>query len=179
MLGGLPADRQAATVAQLKLVEHPTLTLPNGGKARLDLLHNGYLLGGGETAVDCSSFVSAWLPADVRKGRFTTGITGHVDLRPDPDIAIRLPHYAPARAQNLFKQQAGGLLPIDVYAGEPAFGDLLIYRDQRTRRARRARAQLQSCHLRVEISRPPKAWARSANARLICRLTLSEPPNAC
>lgn len=130
MLSGLPDNSRAQTLRQLKLLEHPTFTLAGGTQVTLDLLHNGYILGGGPTAVDCSSFVSSVLPADVRRGRFTTldframWIYGRTREFPAP------PRYTPDRAK-LVKTTASAFTPIDVYSGESlAVGDILVYRLQ-------------------------------------------------
>jgi hypothetical protein len=130
MLSALPPQDRAQVLPHLKLVERLKLTLPDGTKTEMPLLHNGYVLGGGETSVDCSSLVSALLPADVRKGRLTT-----IDLK---SIAVllrtgKLPkgvNYKPAR-EKMIKEMAWAFISRDIYHGEnPITGDLLLYRTE-------------------------------------------------
>lgn len=128
MLAGLPEDQRRRALSKLRLLETPTLTLPTGAKVKLDLPHNGYWLGGGKTGVDCSSFVSAALPADLRKGAFTTldymAMWRHqrTGKLPNPPI------YEAGRAK-LVRETAAAFDAIDIYSGQRlAAGDLLVYR---------------------------------------------------
>src|SRR5690606_23601173 len=72
MFNGLAPGKKLALEKKLKMLEQTRLTLPNGDVRIIPILHNGYILGGGRTGLDCSSFVSAVLPPEVRKGAFTT-----------------------------------------------------------------------------------------------------------
>jgi hypothetical protein len=128
MLNGLPTGEREQVLGKLKLAESPTIKLQDGQSTQIPILHNGYILGAGITGTDCSAFMSSALPADVRKGRFTT-----LDFRtiwiyrktgnfPNP------PLYKKDR-EELIKKVSYDFIPIDLYSGEKVrAGDLLIQR---------------------------------------------------
>lgn len=131
MLNGLPDEERERALEKLKLLEASKFTLRGGKQITVSLPHNGYMLGGGATAVDCSSFVSSLLPADLRKSRFTTldfrsmWIYGRTAILPSP------PKYSPERAA-LIKKTASAFIPIDLYDGETLkIGDILNFRFER------------------------------------------------
>ncbi len=128
MLNGLPQGALQQALKSLKLAETPELTLENGQKKKVPILHNGYIFGGSMSGTDCSAFVSTALPPDLRKGRFTTldfttmWIFRHSGKFPKPPL-YREPH------QSHVRQVAGGFDAIDIYKKEPLVtGDLLVFR---------------------------------------------------
>ncbi len=128
LLNGLPAAQRNQTLRRLNLAEPTRLTLPGGEVREVSILHNGYIMGGGKTGLDCSSLVSSTLPEDVRNARLTT-----LDLRsiwvyrwtgrlPAP------PQYELEQSKKL-KDVAWAFDAIDIYAGAPVEpGDLIVYR---------------------------------------------------
>jgi hypothetical protein len=128
MFNGLPAPMQAAALANLRLAEQTRFTMPNGKTQTLAILHNGYIFGGGATALDCSSFVSSILPADARKGRFTTLDFRTIWMYRRNGKFPTQPQYTPTRAKEI-RGVAEGFLAVDPALGENAkTGDLLVYR---------------------------------------------------
>jgi hypothetical protein len=128
MLNGLTARERDAALAQLKLVENRQLTLQNGQVLTVNLVHNGYLFGGGKSAMDCSSFVSSILPAEVRKGAFTTA-----DFRAmwvyQRSGRLPMPPQYDSKRKTLVQDTAKAFIPIDIYRGDAlAAGDLLVFR---------------------------------------------------
>lgn len=129
MLNGLPKEQRAALLKELALAESPQLTLPDGRVEAIPILHNGYLFGGGETGLDCSSFVSGALPSDIRKSRYTTLDFQAMWTYRKTGIFPNPPTYPEKRA-HVIRDAALGFIAVDVYNGEaPAAGDLLIYRN--------------------------------------------------
>lgn len=124
---GLPPGQREAIMSQLNLVENPSLTLRDGRKVQVPLLHNGYILGAGKTAVDCSSFVSALLDVDARKTRFTTLDFRSMWLYRMQGYMPRPPKYTPPRDE-VVRQASLGFQAVDIYRGGTLLpGDLLLY----------------------------------------------------
>ncbi|OFZ76682.1 MAG: hypothetical protein A3K03_12920 [Bdellovibrionales bacterium RIFOXYD1_FULL_44_7] len=128
MLNGLPKDKLDQMMARLAFLEKPTLTLNNGTTATIPLLHNGYILGGGATGLDCSLFVSSALPVEVRRGSFTTLDFRAIWIYKKTGKLYVPPKYKPDRAE-LIKQVAQAFIPLDIYNGDKLkTGDMLVYR---------------------------------------------------
>jgi len=128
LLNGLPPEPKKAAQKKLKLSERLRFSIPKSGTVELPLLHNGYLLGGGDTGLDCSSFISAALPADIRKGRFTTWDFRTMWSYRRTGVPPKIPKYEPQRLE-LVLATAEAFEALDVYRGEePGMGDLLIHR---------------------------------------------------
>ena len=128
MFSGMDSQDQTKILSRLKLAEITTLTLKNGQKRRIPILHNGYILGASSTGLDCSSLVTAALPPEIRKARFTTldframWIYLRTGKMPTP------PHYKKDRAA-LIRETSQAFVALNVYAGERlGTGDLLVYR---------------------------------------------------
>ncbi|MEK6706166.1 MAG: hypothetical protein AABZ06_10285 [Bdellovibrionota bacterium] len=129
MLAGLPSkQKRDAAFKNLQLAEKREITMADGSSRVVTLIHNGYMLGDAKTAVDCSKFVSAVLPADIRKGAFTTmdframWIVQRTGKMPKP------PRWDKNRAE-LVRKTARGFIAVNLYGGEkPMAGDLLIFR---------------------------------------------------
>ncbi|MGZ3697218.1 MAG: hypothetical protein ACXWPM_10395 [Bdellovibrionota bacterium] len=124
LFNGLPPDARQQLFNQLRLTENANLKLATGVQVNIPILHNGYIFGG----LDCSSFVSSLLPADVRKGSFTTldframWVYRRTGVFPNP------PSYSQDRGQ-LIKKVSDSFIPINIYVGERLeIGDLLVYR---------------------------------------------------
>lgn len=128
MMGGLtqPEKKQARKV--LHFAESPVLALPSGRSYPLTIVHNGYILGGGKTGIDCSSFVSSVLPAEIRKSQFTTLDFATMWNYLQKGKIAKPPIYEKKR-QELIQKTAGAFIPINLYRGHLLrAGDLLVYR---------------------------------------------------
>ena len=128
MLGGLDPQKRREVAKGLKLSEPLNITLQDGSKVDIPLLHNGYILGGGRTGLDCSSFVSAALPPDIRKGRFTTWDFRTMWVYRRSGTPPKDPKYEPKRL-SLVLDSSKAFDALDLYRGdEPEVGDLLVHR---------------------------------------------------
>jgi len=128
LLNGLPEDKRQEMFRQLQLAEPQEVLNADGSIQMLQLLHNGYIFGGGKTGTDCSAFVSAALPAEVRKGRLTT-----LDMRGIwfylRDGELPLPPKWKTKRATFLKKAAPAFVPFNLYEGEqPMRGDLLVFR---------------------------------------------------
>ncbi len=128
MLNGLGQEKLDKILKQLKLVDKPTLKLATGAQKSVTLLHNGYILGGGASTTDCSAFASAALPADIRKGKFTT-----LDFRMmwfyRRTAKFPKPPLYNAQREALVKKTSDAFEPVDLQMGDRLQrGDLLVYR---------------------------------------------------
>ncbi len=128
LFNGLSPRDKAELLKRIKLSETMDLTLEDGKKRKINLLHNGYYLGGGTTGTDCSQLASSALPVEIRKGRFTT-----LDLRAmwiyrRKGVLPIPPKYKKERAE-FVKKTSQAFIPINVYENEKlSAGDLLVYR---------------------------------------------------
>lgn len=125
---GLPDEDREGLLKRLALAEEVILNLKDGKKESLPILHNGYIWGGGDSGLDCSSFVSSLLPTDVRRSRYTTydfyAMFQFLKFGQMP----RPPKWDPNR-RKIIEQTAEGFLPVDLYKDEPLrVGDLLVFR---------------------------------------------------
>jgi hypothetical protein len=128
MLAGLSPAERANVAKSLKLVELVHLTLPDGRKTTLPLLHNGYILGNAKTGLDCSSLVSAALSPVMRQNNFTTLDFRMMWLLRKFGIFPKPPTYDTKREKEV-RRASQAFDPIDIDKGESlAKGDLLIYR---------------------------------------------------
>jgi hypothetical protein len=128
LLNGLPPEKKKAAQKKMKLSEPSRFTLKNQGTVEIPLLHNGYFLGGGTTGLDCSSFVSAALPVDIRKGRFTTWDFRTMWAYRRTGVTPKDPKYESKRL-DLVLSTARAFDALDLYRGEePGIGDLLVHR---------------------------------------------------
>ncbi len=128
LFNGLPADQAAATFGKLRLAENARIKLPDGSEKTVPILHNGYILGASATGMDCSSFVSSLLPADVRKGRFTTLDFQVMWTYRRSGTFPHPPVYTETRARDV-RATADAFTPLNFYTGdEPAVGDLIVFR---------------------------------------------------
>lgn len=128
MFNGLPASKQKQLARKLRLFEPTTLKLPTGETRTLNILHNGYIFGGMSSGTDCSQFVSAALPSEVRKSRFNT-----LDFKRMYDYLrtrkLKRPPLYKKERESLIIKTAEAFSPVDPYLGqELQTGDLLIYR---------------------------------------------------
>jgi hypothetical protein len=128
LLNGLSDQKRAAALAELQLAEKRKLKLKNGKEKTIDILHNGYIFGGGATSLDCSSFIGSLLPTEARKGRFTTWdlFSMYIYLRvkelPDP------PKWEKKKSQWV-KDMAKSFMPVNIYKHDKLMpGDLLVFR---------------------------------------------------
>lgn len=128
LFGGLSDQDRARVGARMKFLEKPTLTLRDGRKETIAIPHNGYLFGAGKTGLDCSSFVSSLLPAEVGKTRYTTLDFLTMWSYRRTGVFPKPPTYVPAQAERV-RRAADAFLPVNFYEGDrPAIGDLLVYR---------------------------------------------------
>ncbi|MEK6580232.1 MAG: hypothetical protein AABZ55_13485 [Bdellovibrionota bacterium] len=128
MLGGLTDQQRKKALKDLKLAESIPFKLRDGQITEIPILHNGYLLGGGKSAIDCSSFVSQILPADIRKGNLTTLDLRNIWIFKKKGKVPNPPTYDKGRLE-LIKTMSDGFVAIDLYNGDQlAVGDLLVYR---------------------------------------------------
>jgi len=128
MLQGLDSSARQRALEQLQLSEPISFTLPSGQSVDIPLLHNGYILGGGKTGLDCSSFVSDALPADIRKGTFTTWDFRTMWAYRRTGVPPRDPRYEEKRLSQVL-EVSKAFDALDLYRGdEPAVGDLLVHR---------------------------------------------------
>jgi hypothetical protein len=128
LLQGLDSSARKRALEQLQLSEPISFTLPSGQSVEIPLLHNGYILGGGKTGLDCSSFVSAALPADIRKGTFTTWDFRTMWAYRRTGVPPRDPRYEAKRLSQVL-EVSKAFDALDLYRGdEPAVGDLLVHR---------------------------------------------------
>lgn len=132
---GLPLTTREKITERLTLLERPTLVLANGEKKSVPLLHNGYILGGGDSAVDCSSFVSSLLPTGIRKTSYTTlDFRAMYQLLRTGSLPVP-PKYRKMREQ-LIRKVAQSFEAISLYERDPISdalekprpGDLLVFR---------------------------------------------------
>ncbi|MCC7440426.1 MAG: hypothetical protein IT285_02265 [Bdellovibrionales bacterium] len=127
-LNGLPDAQRRALLSQLRLVENRKLGLKNGETVEINLVHNGYVFGGGKSAVDCSSFVSSVLPPEVRKGALTTTDFRAMWIYAKSGRFPAPPKYEAKRA-TLVQKVSTAFDPIDIYQGESLSpGDILVFR---------------------------------------------------
>ena len=124
---GLPVDVRSSLDPKLKLFEKTSLKLKNGSVVKLNILHNGYILGGSITGLDCSSLVTRVLPEEVRKTRFTTLDLLAIWLYRITGTFPRPPVY-PTERKQLIMGVASAFQAIDLHETQPKPGDLLVYR---------------------------------------------------
>jgi hypothetical protein len=128
LLEGLGEVERKEAQKKLKLSEPLQLSLKDGKSVKIPLLHNGYLLGGGSSGLDCSSFVSAALPTDIRKGRFTTWDFRTMWVYRRTGVPPKAPKYDTDR-MGLVLSTSKAFDALDLYRGEePGVGDLLVHR---------------------------------------------------
>ena len=127
---GLPQDRRDELAERIRLIETLKLKQKDGTEKTVPLLHNGYLMGGGDTAMDCSSFVSSVLPASVRKGSYTTlDFKAMYTLLRSGQIEVP-PKYKKNR-EAWIRKVAQSFEALDLYDGaKPRQADLLVYRSE-------------------------------------------------
>jgi len=125
----LPEKERAYIESQLRLAEKRQVTLNSGETVSVLIIHAGYLLGGGKTAMDCSSFVSNVLPTNFSKARLTTLDLLAIWKYQTEGIFPKPPVYESSRAE-FVKRFAKAFIPINPYAGDIPLlpGDLLLYR---------------------------------------------------
>ncbi len=125
----LPPEEQKLIISKLKLAEKKTVTLNTGESISMLLLHAGYILGGGKSAVDCSSFVSMVMPNNFSNARLTTlDLLAIWKYRTD-GFFPKPPIYDPVRAK-FVESLARAFIPINPYFEDATLlpGDLLLYR---------------------------------------------------
>jgi len=128
LLNGLPSKEKETTQKRLKLSEPLKLALQNGRSLEIELLHNGYRLGGDPSSLACSSFVSAALPTDIRKGTFTTWDFRTMWTYLRTGVPPKDPKYQTRRLEKVL-DTATAFEALDLYRGEePGIGDLLVHR---------------------------------------------------
>ena len=128
LLQGLAPAEKATTLAKLRLLERPVLNRPGSAPREIPLLHNGYIFGGSSTGTDCSAFVTAALPVDMRKGRFTTLDFRSMWLYLSTGAFPKPPRYVDERGRVL-REVAQSFLPVNLYVGDRLeTGDLLVQR---------------------------------------------------
>ena len=129
MLAGLPDKQRAEAMKKLQLIEPLKVNLPDGTKASVPVLHNGYIWGGGKTGVDCSSFVSSLLPGNENATRFTTFDFAAMWELLESGRIPKPPYVYKKDREKLIRKSAEGFTAINLYMGEPlAVGDLLVFR---------------------------------------------------
>lgn len=125
LFGGLTDIEREKIYRELKLAEYREVILKNGETEKIPILHNGYLLGGGENALDCSRFVASLLPGEASVGFLTTLLLKEVYEYLTTRV---LPPEKNALNQQILKV-ASAFVPIRIYQGERLIpGDLLVQR---------------------------------------------------
>lgn len=128
MFQGLDPKQKAQVQDSMKLVHSPLLAMNNGQTRTLPILHNGYIFGGGGSSVDCSSFITQALPAELRKTRYTTLDFRSMWIYRKTGMMPLPPRYTSERAKTV-RDAADAFIPVNIYAGEKLMvGDLLVYR---------------------------------------------------
>lgn len=125
---GLPQDQANQVAAKLHFAEPLQVPFGEGKTQAIKLLHNGYLFGSLKTGMDCSSFVSSLLPADVRKTKFTTLDFRVMWLYARTGTFPQEGQYSRERRE-LIKQTSSAFIPINLEMGDHLGpGDILVYR---------------------------------------------------
>lgn len=128
LLQGLAPAEKATTLAKLRLLERPVFNRPGAAPREIPLLHNGYIFGGSSTGTDCSAFVTASLPVDMRKGRFTTLDFRSMWLYLSTGAFPKPPRYVDERGR-VIREVAQSFFPVNLYVGDRLeTGDLLVQR---------------------------------------------------
>jgi hypothetical protein len=124
---GLPEEERKRLAARLKLAAESVFTGKDGRRRKLLLLHGGSM-SVGQSGIECSKFVSHALPADLRRGSFTT-----LDFRLIYELRklgkFPRPPEIPAERERLLREVSRTFVPVDIYEGERLqVGDLLVFR---------------------------------------------------